>query len=116
EVLWPRDRSIGSAPGNTGAMYIPARSETRAFLEKLSGDLGLVFSAATAPPAGPAMKLRPVRIALWDRYGGSSSSGWTRWLLERYGFRFDVVYAQRLAAGGLEGRNLGGVFADDASA
>ena len=84
-------------------MYIPARSETRAFLEKLAGDLGLAFAAAAAPPAGPAMKLRPVRIALWDRYGGSSSSGWTRWLLERYGFRFDVIYAQAIDAGGSAG-------------
>ena len=114
EVLWPRDRSIGSAPGNTGAMYIPARSETRAFLEKLAGDLGLAFAAAAAPPAGPAMKLRPVRIALWDRYGGSSSSGWTRWLLERYGFRFDVIYAQAIDAGGLPGRYDVLILTDDA--
>ena len=113
DVLWPRDRSIGSAPGNLGAMYIPARPDTRAFLEKLGGDLGLTFTAAAAPPSGPAMKLRPVRIALWDRYGGSSSSGWTRWLLERYGFRFDVVYAQAIDAGELKGRYDVLILTDD---
>jgi hypothetical protein len=104
DVFWPRDRAIGSAPGATGAMYIPARAETRALLEKLASDLGLTFTSAAAPPSGPAMKLRPVRIALWDRYGGSSSSGWTRWLLEQYGFRFEVVYAQAIDAGELKGR------------
>ena len=40
-----------------------------------------------------------MRVALWDRYGGSSPSGWTRWFLERYEFRFDVVYAQEIDAG-----------------
>jgi hypothetical protein len=104
DVFWPRDRAIGSAPGASGAMYIPARAETRALLEKLASDLGLTFTSVAVPPSGPAMKLRPVRIALWDRYGGSSSSGWTRWLLEQYGFRFDTVYAQAIDAGELKGR------------
>jgi hypothetical protein len=104
DVFWPRDRAIGSAPGASGAMYIPARAETRALLEKLASDLGLNFTSVAVPPSGPAMKLRPVRIALWDRYGGSSSSGWTRWLLEQYGFRFDTVYAQAIDAGELKGR------------
>ena len=85
-------------------MYIPARPETRAVLEKAARDLGLTFTGVAPPPTGPALKLGPVRIALWDRYGGSSSSGWTRWLLERYGFRFDVIYPQSIDAGGLRGR------------
>ena len=38
------------------------------------------------------MKLKPVRIGLWDQYGGSMPSGWTRWLLEQYEFPFEVVY------------------------
>ena len=114
EVFWPRDRAAGSAPGGTGAMYIPARPDTRALLEKLASDLGLTFTSVAAPPSGPAMKLRPVRIALWDRYGGSSPSGWTRWLLERYGFRFDVVYAQAIDAGELKGRYDVLILTDDA--
>jgi hypothetical protein len=104
DVFWPRDRSVGSTPGGAGAMYIPARPETRALLESLARDLGLTFTGVAAPPPGPAMKLKAPRIALWDRYGGSSPSGWTRWLLERFGFRFDVVYAQAIDAGGLKGR------------
>ena len=54
--------------------------------------------------AGPALRLRPVRVALWDRYGGSSSSGWIRWLLERYEFPFELVYPQTLDAPGLSSR------------
>jgi hypothetical protein len=114
DVFWPRDRSLGGAPGGTGAMYVPERADTRAVLEKIASDLGLTFTGVAAPPAGPAMKLRPVRIALWDRYGGSTSSGWTRWLLERYGFQFDVVYAQAIDAGQLKGRYDVLILTDDA--
>ncbi len=114
DVFWPRDRATGSASGGSGAMYIPARSETRTVLEKIAADLGLTFMGATAPPSGPGMKLKPVRIALWDRYGGSAPSGWTRWLLERHGFRFDVVYAQAIDAGELKGRYDVLILSDDA--
>ena len=114
DVFWPRDRSLGAASGDTGAMYIRARRETRAALDKTAADLGLTFSGVAAAPSGAALKLRPVRVALWDRYGGSSSSGWTRWLLERYGFRFDVVYPQDINAGELKRRYDVVILTDEA--
>ena len=43
------------------------------------------------PPA-TALKLKPIRIGLYDQYGGLMPSGWTRWLLEQYEFPFEVVY------------------------
>jgi hypothetical protein len=45
--------------------------------------------------------LRKPRVGLWDRYGGSMPSGWTRWLLERFEFPFEVVFPPRLDAGKL---------------
>jgi hypothetical protein len=113
DVFWPSDRSLGDASG-TGAMYVKARPETRSTLQKVAADLGLTFSGVAAAPAGAGLKLRPVRIALWDRYGGSSSSGWTRWLLERFGFRFDLIYAQSIDAGDLKDRYDVVIFPDDA--
>jgi hypothetical protein len=114
DVFWPRNRSLGGASGDVGAMYVPARRETRAVLEKTAGDLGLTFTGVATAPTGAALKLRPVRIALWDRYGGSSPSGWTRWLLERYGFRFDVIYSQGIDAGDLRSRYDVVILTDDA--
>ena len=114
DVFWPRDRSLGNTPGGTGVMYVPSRSGTRAILEKAAADLGLTFTGVAATPSGSAFKLRPVRVALWDRYGGSSPSGWTRWLLERYGFRFDVIYAQNIDAGELKERYDVVILTDDA--
>ena len=49
-------------------------------------------------------KLRKLRIALSDRYGGSMPSGWTRFLLEQFEFPFEVVYPPTLDAGNLIGK------------
>jgi hypothetical protein len=85
-------------------MYVPAKASTLAVLQKAAADLGVSFTGVPLAPQADALKLRPVRIGLWDRYGGSSPSGWTRWLFERFEFPFEVVYAQTLDAGSLASR------------
>jgi hypothetical protein len=104
DVYWLRDRSAGPPSDGTGWIYIAARPTTRAILERAVAELGLVFTGVSVPPASEALQLRPVRIALWDRYGGASTSGWTRWLLERYEFPYELVFAQALDAGNLSSR------------
>jgi hypothetical protein len=74
----------------------------RDVLQKIATELGVSFEL---PPSGfvtsDAIKLRKVRVALADQYGGSMPSGWTRWLLEQYEFPFDVVFPKALDAGNL---------------
>ena len=48
------------------------------------------------------MELEPVKIGLWDQYGGSMPSGWTRWILEQHEFEYERVFARELDAGGLD--------------
>jgi hypothetical protein len=55
-----------------------------------------------------------VRVGLWDRYGGASSSGWIRWILEQFEFPFERVYAPTLDAGHLERRYDVLILADEA--
>lgn len=45
--------------------------------------------------------LRKPKIALWDQYGGSIESGWARYMLERAGLKFTVVYPPDLDKGDL---------------
>ncbi|MDR2116655.1 MAG: hypothetical protein LBP87_09790 [Planctomycetaceae bacterium] len=89
-----------------GTIYIPAQSSTRSVLQKLAEESGLNFDALAAKPQGNAFKLRPVRVGLWDRYGGSMDSGWIRWLFEQaFPFHsFNVVYAPELDAGNLKSK------------
>jgi hypothetical protein len=113
-VHWPRDRTIGSHPRETGVMYVPARSTTRTILERAVSDLGISIQGVAAGPATPMFKLRVPRIGLWDRYGGSSTSGWVRWLLEQYEAPFARVYAQELDAGQLRRRYDALILTDEA--
>jgi len=62
---------------------------------------GLGFVAISRRPAADARRLHPIRIGLWDRYGGSITSGWTRWILEQFDFPLEAVYAPTLDAGNL---------------
>src|SRR5437762_3759875 len=97
-----------------GTIFIPATAATLPILRAAAGQLGLGFAGVATKPPVAALRLRPVRIGLWDRYGGSIPSGWTRWLLERFEFPFEVVYPMTLDAGPLAGRFDVLVFPDGA--
>jgi hypothetical protein len=112
-VYWLRDRTIGASDG-TGSMYVAARPGTLPLLRKAAAELGVSFSGVATPPAGAADRLRPARVGLWDRYGGSVDSGWIRWLLEQYEFPFERVFAQTLDAGELASRFDVLILPDDA--
>ena len=88
DVYWLKDGPEGMGPGT---IYIAAKASTLPLLQKAAQDTGVSFTAARTRPAGDAYKLKPVRIGLWDRYGGSMPSGWVRWLFEQYEFPFEVV-------------------------
>jgi hypothetical protein len=62
-----------------------------------------VFATETSfsTAAGKGTRIASARVGLWDRYGGSMESGWTRWILEQFEFPFSRVFAQELDAGDL---------------
>ena len=71
--------------------------------------------AVAAKPAGDAYKIKPVRIALYDQYGGNMPSGWDRWLFEQFEFPdVTVVYPKTLDAGDLKSKFDVIVFTDGA--
>ena len=60
--------------------------------------------AVSGDLSASADKVAPVRIGLWDRYGGSMPSGQMRWLMEQFELPFRVVYPQELDAGNLRAK------------
>jgi hypothetical protein len=58
--------------------------------------------------------VRAKRIGLWDQYGGSMPSGWTRWILEQFEFPFSRVFAPELDAGNLNAKFDSLIFVDGA--
>ena len=66
-------------------------------MEAAAESLGVRFNAVHDTRVPREMRrLRPLRIGLWDRYGGSMPSGWTRWILEQFGFPYQRVFAPEL--------------------
>jgi Zinc carboxypeptidase len=106
DVYWLKSPlKVGTTTYPAGAIYVPAKPTTKAVLDKAAADLGITVEAISAKPTGEALKLKPVRIALWDRYGGSMDSGWIRWMFEQaFPTTFELVYAPALDAGNLNAK------------
>jgi hypothetical protein len=85
-------------------MFITAKPSTLAILKTAASDLGLTFTAVTQKPTGALYKLNPVRIGLWDQYGGSMPSGWVRFMFEQFEFPFEVVFPATLDAGNIKAK------------
>ena len=102
DVFWlTQPVRAGNREHAAGTFFIPEASGVRPMLEELAREKGLNFEATRSAPSGEALRVHPVRIGLWDRYGGSMPSGWVRWLFEQFEFPFELVYAPRLDEGDL---------------
>jgi len=98
-----------------GMFFIPRKEATLARLEKVAAELGTRFVGSPVAPTTETITLHPLRIALWDRYGGSMPSGWTRWLLERFEYPFQVITTSELDEGNLRDRFDVVIFPDGAT-
>ena len=102
EVYWLTEPlSVNGKTYPIGTIYIPANASAIKIIDKLTYEKGLSFDGVPSKPATEAFRLKPVRIGLWDQYGGSMPSGWTRWIMEQFEFPFEVVYPKTLDAGKL---------------
>jgi hypothetical protein len=84
-----------------GSFFIPAGQKAKNILLKASADLNLSIINISKRPANLSGKLSPVRIALWDMYGGSMPAGWLRWIMEQHHFNFKTIYAREINDGDL---------------
>jgi hypothetical protein len=97
-----------------GAIWVPASAKAAGIVTAAAKELGVPAQAKAQVPSGNALKLKPVRIGLYDQYGGLAPSGWTRWLLEQFEFPFEVVYPATLDAGDLNAKFDALIFTDGA--
>jgi hypothetical protein len=105
EVHWLNDPvAAGGEVWPTGTVYVPAHPGVENLLAEWGRELGVRVRAVASPPAVGSTVLGRVRIGLWDKYGGSTPSGWVRFILEQFEFPYEVVYPGDLHAGNLEDR------------
>ena len=89
---------------NSEYFYVAASDKATPILENAAAKYGVKITGVQQKLNMGAVGLKPSRIALWDVYGGSMPSGWTRWIFEQYHFPFTVVFAKEIDAGNLESK------------
>ena len=101
------------AAGAAGASgrYVVA-GLTAAQQDELVKSYALRAERAAAPTSGPELK-RP-RVGLYRPWMASMDEGWTRWMLERYGFQVVSLYPQDFRAASLADRVDALIIADEA--
>ncbi|MDY3562859.1 M14 family metallopeptidase [Gemmata sp. JC673] len=93
--------AVGGVKHPAGMFFVTKKAGTQKRLEVIAKALGTRFVGSPEAPGVEAVALKPARVALVDRYGGSMPSGWTRWLFEQFEFPFTVVYPPDLDRGKL---------------
>jgi hypothetical protein len=89
---------------NSEYFYVAASDKSVSILENAAAKNGVKITGVQQKLNIGAVALKPSRIALWDVYGGSMPSGWTRWIFEQYHFPFTVVFAKEIDAGNLKSK------------
>ncbi|MBK8520136.1 MAG: peptidase [Chitinophagaceae bacterium] len=93
----------GESAYSSGSFYIPAGAKTKAIVDKIAAENNVQFIASNQKPTA-LTKIKKARVALWDTYGGSMPSGWTRLILEKFDYTFDVIYAKDIDTGNLRSK------------
>lgn len=72
-------------------------------LSELARELGVDFTALESAPGDEAHVVERKRVGMYQRYhGGNMDEGWSRLVLEDFGFPFTSVMDEEILAGGLE--------------
>ncbi len=95
-----------SEPVQCGGVTLPAGAfiaePDRKLLENVASSLGATFHAVSGEPE--SAEVRKPRVGLYQRYyGGNADEGWTRFVLEEFGFEYETLRDDGVD-GGLRGR------------
>jgi hypothetical protein len=89
-VHWTRAAFRAAGQGfAAGTFFVPAGGDAEARVREAARAHGLDFTAVPREPGVELEALRRPRVGLYKSYVAFMDEGWTRWLLEDYGF--DVV-------------------------
>ncbi|HEX2642176.1 MAG TPA: hypothetical protein VHU81_04235, partial [Thermoanaerobaculia bacterium] len=101
KVYWLKDPG---PDGERGTFYVPAGESNPQDLSRLSREARIPIEAVTEAPTGAAFRVKPVRVGLYKPWVASIDEGWTRFVLERYGFAFENLNNPTMKDGTYRGR------------
>src|SRR6185503_11753967 len=80
---------------SAGASGVPIRYAIRGLSEPAQDDLVKALALqAERTLSAPGRAIHRPRVGLYQPWTGSMSEGWTRWVLEQYGFAFVLVHPE----------------------
>lgn len=93
---WKQGATAQSSAGASGA---PIRYTLRGLSNSAQEELVQSLSLqAERTESAPGRAVRQPRIGLYQPWTGSMDEGWTRWVLERYGFAFITIHPEDFAS------------------
>jgi len=98
-----------------GDFLVAAGSE--AILADVARLTGVDFTALEGEVKQDNHEVKRLRLGMYQRYGGGNmDEGWTRWLLEQFGFPYTTLMDAEIKKGGLNGKYDVIILPDDATA
>jgi hypothetical protein len=87
-ISWSNEAfRVGRTNFDAGTFVIESSGDqTAARVEALAAELGLFFTGLNSRPSDDLTAIRLPRVGLYKSYVAFMDEGWTRWLLEEYGF------------------------------
>ena len=95
------------------SFIIPVNEKSSSIIQKAIKEEGIKIDEVTTISTN-AKVLKSLRVGLWDKYGGSMSSGWLRWILEKHHFDFNRIYAKEINEGNLNAKYDAIIFVEGA--
>jgi hypothetical protein len=93
-----------SSDGLTQGDFVVTKG-SEAELKEIATKTGVDFMPVASVPAGATHEIKHLRIGLYQRfYGGNVDEGWTRWLLEQWGYNSVNVFDPELKKGTLNAK------------
>ena len=94
----------GGAGASQGDFVVPGGAADDA-LGEIAATTGVDFAALEWDPSTISQPIARQRIGMYQRfYGGNMDEGWTRWLLEDFGFAYTSLFDDEILAGDLHER------------
>jgi hypothetical protein len=110
-------RRVDRAAQGVRAGDFIAAGGSESVLEDVARETGVDFRALAGEVSEGTHETKPLRIAMYQRYlGGNMDEGWTRLLLEQFGFAYTTVMDAEIKKGELNAKYDAVILPDDSTA
>ncbi|MBI2535500.1 MAG: peptidase M14 family protein, partial [Gemmatimonadetes bacterium] len=104
-LLWDRNvrvRRVSRADAGVRPGDFVVTGAPDATVQDIARQTGVDFGALASDVTQSSYDVRRLRIGMYQRYyGGNMDEGWTRWLLEQWGFPYKSLFDAEIKAGNL---------------